>query len=69
MYTHVEKVHKSANMKGRVIWTKTRWTQKIPRCGSAASGALLPKGGRLANNHWYSRIVGRRQRSDLITNQ
>ena len=44
MYTHVEKVHKSANMKGRVIWTKTRWTQKIPRCGSIALEHFFPKG-------------------------
>ena len=33
-------------MEGRVIWTKTRWTQKIPRCGSEASGALRVQSNR-----------------------
>ena len=27
MYTFVEKSTQNANMEGRVIWTKTRWTQ------------------------------------------
>ena len=38
----VEKYTKSTNTEGGVIETKTKWTRKIPRCGSAATGALLP---------------------------